>query len=101
MSGIGVGEEEEKTWAMAAARLGYLVAPSWIVDELDKVVLPYHLDSMKQIAGLVALDFVDAMEERVSIQLLMPLLKMVSTKKPSSYCAKCNITPTKELCQTP
>ncbi len=55
-----------KTWAMAAARLGYLLAPAWLVDELDKVVLPYHLDSMKQAAGLAALDFVDAMDERVS-----------------------------------
>ncbi len=56
-----------KTWAMAAARLGYLIAPAWLVDELDKVVLPYHLDAMKQAAGLAALEFVDAMDERVSI----------------------------------
>lgn len=55
-----------KTWAMAGARLGYLIAPGWLVDELDKVVLPYHLDSMKQAAGLIALDFVEAMDERVA-----------------------------------
>ncbi len=55
-----------KTWAMAAARLGYLLAPAWLVDELDKVVLPYHLDAMKQVAGLAALDFVDSMDERVA-----------------------------------
>ncbi len=55
-----------KTWAMAAARLGYLVAPEWIVDELEKVVLPYHLDSLKQAAGLAALDFVGDMDQRVS-----------------------------------
>ena len=55
-----------KTWAMAGARLGYLLGPAWLVAELDKVVLPYHLDSVKQRAGLVALDFVDAMEQRVS-----------------------------------
>ncbi|MEL7158742.1 MAG: histidinol-phosphate transaminase [Actinomycetota bacterium] len=55
-----------KTWAMAGARLGYLLGPSWLVTELDKVVLPYHLDTVKQIAGLVALDFVDDMERRVA-----------------------------------
>jgi len=55
-----------KTWSMAAARLGYLVGPTWVVDELEKVVLPYHLDSMKQVAGTVALDFVADMEARVS-----------------------------------
>jgi histidinol-phosphate aminotransferase len=55
-----------KTWAMAAARLGYLVGPRWLVAELDKVVLPYHLDAVKQAAGLVALDFVDEMRARVA-----------------------------------
>jgi histidinol-phosphate aminotransferase len=55
-----------KTWAMAAARLGYLVGPRWLVAELDKVVLPYHLDAMKQIAGTVALELHDEMESRVA-----------------------------------
>ena len=55
-----------KTWSMAAARLGYLIGPSWLVAELDKVVLPYHLDVAKQIAGRVALRFVDEMNERVA-----------------------------------
>ncbi|MEM9131003.1 MAG: histidinol-phosphate transaminase [Actinomycetota bacterium] len=55
-----------KTWAMAGARLGYLLGPAWLVQELDKVVLPYHLDAAKQIAGRIALDFVDDMERRVS-----------------------------------
>jgi histidinol-phosphate aminotransferase len=55
-----------KTWSMAAARLGYLVGPAWLVAQLDKVVLPYHLDAFKQAAGTVALDFVDEMQARVS-----------------------------------
>ncbi|HXH58130.1 histidinol-phosphate transaminase [Iamia sp.] len=55
-----------KTWSMAAARLGYLVGPSWVVDELQKVVLPYHLDALKQVAGILALDHVAAMESRVA-----------------------------------
>jgi histidinol-phosphate aminotransferase len=55
-----------KTWSMAAARLGYLVGPSWVVEELEKVVLPYHLDSLKQAAGSIALRYLDEMEERVA-----------------------------------
>lgn len=55
-----------KTWSMAAARLGYCVAPPDVVDALDKVVLPYHLDAVKQIAGELALDFEDEMRARVA-----------------------------------
>ncbi len=54
-----------KTWSMAASRLGYLVGPSWLVAELDKVVLPYHLDAAKQIAGRLALQYTDEMDARV------------------------------------
>lgn len=54
-----------KTWSMAAGRLGYVVGPSWMVDELYKVVLPYHLDAAKQIAGRLALNYTDEMNERV------------------------------------
>ena len=54
-----------KTWSMAGARLGYLVGPTWLVAELDKVVLPYHLDAVKQIAGRLALRFSDDMNRRV------------------------------------
>ncbi len=56
-----------KTWSMAATRLGYLVGPSWLVAELDKVALPYHLDAAKQIAGRLALQFVDEMDARVQL----------------------------------
>lgn len=55
-----------KTWAMAGLRLGYLVGPAWLVAELDKVVLPYHLDTAKQLAGRVALTFEDEMRARVT-----------------------------------
>jgi histidinol-phosphate aminotransferase len=55
-----------KTWSMAAARLGYLVGPPWLVAELDKVVLPYHLDAVKQLAGTIALSFGDEMRARVA-----------------------------------
>jgi histidinol-phosphate aminotransferase len=55
-----------KTWSMAAARLGYLVGPSWLVAELHEVVLPYHLDSVKQVAGRVALRYEAEMRRRVA-----------------------------------
>jgi histidinol-phosphate aminotransferase len=55
-----------KTWSMAAARLGYLVGPSWVIEDLEKVVLPYHLDSLKQAAGRLALEFTEHMEARVA-----------------------------------
>ncbi len=61
-----VSRTYSKTWAMAGARLGYLIGPAWLIAELDKVVLPYHLDAMKQAAGVAALDFVADMDERVA-----------------------------------
>ena len=54
-----------KPWSMAGARLGYLIGPSWLVAELDKVVLPYHLDAVKQIAGRLALRYSEDMNDRV------------------------------------
>jgi histidinol-phosphate aminotransferase len=55
-----------KTWSMAAARLGYLIGPSSLVAQLDKVVLPYHLDTVKQIAGRIALGYRAEMDARVA-----------------------------------
>jgi histidinol-phosphate aminotransferase len=56
-----------KTWSMAAARLGYLIGPTWLVAHLGDVVLPYHLDAAKQVAGTLAVGHVDEMDERVKI----------------------------------
>jgi histidinol-phosphate aminotransferase len=56
-----------KTWSMAGVRLGYVVGPTWFIAELDKVTLPYHLDTVKQIAGRIALRFVDDMDDRVRL----------------------------------
>jgi len=55
-----------KVWSMAALRLGFAVAPEWVVEELEKVVLPYHLASATQIAGRLALDLGDEMDDRVA-----------------------------------
>lgn len=54
-----------KTLSMAALRVGYVVAPTWIIQNLEIAVLPYHLDSFKQAATNAALGFVGEMEARV------------------------------------
>lgn len=55
-----------KTWAMAAARLGYLVGPAPVVAALEARALPYHLDAVKQAAGRLALRHRSEMEARVA-----------------------------------
>ncbi len=45
-----------KAFRLAGLRLGYLLGPAWVVEDVQKVRLPYHLDAVKQIAGLVALE---------------------------------------------
>ncbi len=55
-----------KTWAMAALRLGYLIAHEEVVAACEQVVLPYHLDSVKQAAGVIALRFDSDMRQRAA-----------------------------------
>jgi histidinol-phosphate aminotransferase len=56
-----------KVWSLAALRLGFAVAPPWVVEQLEAVVLPYHLPLATQIAGRVALEFGEEMRARVSL----------------------------------
>ncbi len=63
--GIVVTRTFSKVWSLAALRLGFAVAPTWLVAELDKVVLPYHLDIATQLAGELAFGFGADMEARV------------------------------------
>ena len=44
-----------KAFALAGARLGYLLADPAVVDDLQRVRLPYHVSSLAQAAGLTAL----------------------------------------------
>ncbi|HJM28297.1 MAG: histidinol-phosphate transaminase [Acidimicrobiales bacterium] len=64
---IVVSKTFSKTWSMASARLGYLVGPERIVKALKEILLPYHLDAFKQIAGRLALEHVDEMNSRVKL----------------------------------
>jgi histidinol-phosphate aminotransferase len=55
-----------KVWSLAAVRLGFAVGPVWVIDELDKVLLPYALSVPTQLAGTIALEFKSEMEHRVA-----------------------------------
>jgi selenocysteine lyase/cysteine desulfurase len=55
-----------KVWSLAAVRLGFAVAPTWVIGELGKVLLPYNLSVPTQLAGTIALDFWAEMEQRVA-----------------------------------
>ena len=54
-----------KAWRLAGARLGYLLGHDWVIDDLRKVRLPYHLDALTQAAGLAALELADEMTAHV------------------------------------
>jgi histidinol-phosphate aminotransferase len=64
--GLVVTRTFSKTWAMAGARLGYLVADPSVVRACEAVVLPYHLSAQTQLAGILALRHVPEMESRVA-----------------------------------
>ena len=55
-----------KVWSLAAVRLGFAIGPEWLVAELEKVVLPYHLSVPTQLAGQIALAHRGEMERRVA-----------------------------------
>jgi histidinol-phosphate aminotransferase len=56
-----------KTWSMAGMRLGYLVAAPEVIQGCELVALPYHLDTVKQVAGRLALRYQREMEARVAL----------------------------------
>lgn len=65
--GLVVVRTFSKTWAMAASRLGYLVADPEVVAGCEAVVLPYHLSTPTQLAGTLALRYRDEMARRVGL----------------------------------
>ncbi|MDQ4149246.1 MAG: histidinol-phosphate transaminase [Actinomycetota bacterium] len=44
-----------KAWRMAGARIGYLISPPHVIEEIQKVRLPYHLSALTQAAALAAI----------------------------------------------
>jgi histidinol-phosphate aminotransferase len=63
---LAVVRTYSKVWSLAGLRLGFVVAPSWLIAELEKVLLPYNLSVPTQVAGAVALDFAPEMQQRVA-----------------------------------
>jgi histidinol-phosphate aminotransferase len=55
-----------KTWALAGLRLGYGFASPDVIEACEIVTLPYHLSSLVQRAGLIALEGHLEMEQRVA-----------------------------------
>ena len=53
---LAVVRTYSKVWSLAGVRLGFVVAPVWMIAELEKVLLPYNLSVPTQVAGTVALD---------------------------------------------
>lgn len=50
-----VARSFSKSWRLAGARLGYALAHPWLVEALQVARLPYHVSSLTQAAGEVAL----------------------------------------------
>lgn len=63
---LAVVRTYSKVWSLAGLRLGFAVAPTWMIDQLEKVLLPYNLSVPTQLAGTIALDFAAEMEQRVA-----------------------------------
>jgi histidinol-phosphate aminotransferase len=63
---VAVVRTFSKTWALAGLRLGYLLAHPEVVAACQAVALPYHLDAVKQQAGVAALRHADEMHARVA-----------------------------------
>ena len=64
---IAVTRTFSKTLSMAALRVGYVVGPTWFINDLRIASLPYHLDAFKQAATIAALQYTAEMEQRVAI----------------------------------
>ncbi len=48
---LAVVRTYSKVWSLAGVRLGFAVAPAWMIAELEKVLLPYNLSVPTQLAG--------------------------------------------------
>ncbi|MDQ1433593.1 MAG: histidinol-phosphate aminotransferase [Actinomycetota bacterium] len=63
---LAVVRTYSKVWSLAGVRLGFAVAPTWMIAQLEKVMLPYNLSVPTQVAGTIALDFAADMQQRVA-----------------------------------
>ncbi|HEX9767211.1 MAG TPA: histidinol-phosphate transaminase [Nitriliruptorales bacterium] len=56
-----------KALRLAGLRLGYLLGHDWVIDDLRRVRLPYHVDGIKQLAGLKALEHRDELLDHIPV----------------------------------
>ena len=56
---IAVVRTFSKAFSMAGARIGYVLTSPGVVEDLQRVRLPYHLSALSQTAGIVALRHMD------------------------------------------
>jgi histidinol-phosphate aminotransferase len=63
---LAVVRTYSKIWSLAGVRLGFACAPAWMIAELEKVLLPYNLSVPTQVAGRIALEFREEMQQRVA-----------------------------------
>jgi histidinol-phosphate aminotransferase len=54
-----------KVWSLAGLRLGFGIGPAALIETLDAAVLPYHLATPTQLAGIEAVGFEAEMRVRV------------------------------------
>jgi histidinol-phosphate aminotransferase len=59
---VAVVRTFSKSFALAGARIGYVLAAPALVEDLQRVRLPYHLSALTQAAGVVALRHSDDAE---------------------------------------
>ena len=62
---IVVSRTFSKAHGFAAGRLGYAIGAKRIIAGMKEVLLPYHLDAFKQLAGRTALKYRSEMSQRV------------------------------------
>ena len=58
-SNVAVVRTFSKAFALAGARIGYVLASPDVIGDLERVRLPYHLSALTQAAGVVALRHAD------------------------------------------
>jgi histidinol-phosphate aminotransferase len=59
---VAVVRTFSKAFALAGARIGYVLADPTVVEDLQRVRLPYHMSALTQAAGLTALQHADDAE---------------------------------------
>lgn len=64
---IVVSKTFSKVWSLAGLRLGYLLGPKEIIANLWASCLPYHIDSIKQVAGVLAVEKIDEMQATLDL----------------------------------